>query len=495
MRGSDIARPLKSRRSGPLRGTAAVPGDKSVSHRALILGALTVGETRITGLLEAEDVLNTAEAMRRFGARVARRGIGEWTVSGTGVGGWAEPDNVLDFGNSGTGSRLVMGAMATTPITAVFTGDDSLRGRPMARVLDPLRLFGASYTSRAGGLMPVTLTGAEQAICVDHKVAVASAQVKSAMLLAALGAPGRSRIVQDELTRDHTEKMLAAFGADISVETLAKGEAIHVMGEVELAPCAVDVPRDPSSAAFALVAALIVPGSDVRIPSILLNPRRAGLIQTLIEMGAHIVIENERESGGEKIGDLAVRSSALKGIEVPPERAPSMIDEYPILAVAAAFAEGRTVMRGLEELRVKESDRLAAIAAGLKANGLTTSETHASLTRRGQGPGWRARRRPRRHAHGSSHRDVVPRDGSCLAQRRLGRRHLDDRDQLSRIRKTDARSGRGFSGGERLNGPLRLASFGAFPANGGAKKRLRSIVSSPACGGGVFRRKTEGGRR
>jgi len=385
MSGSDTTRPLKSRRSGPLRGTAAIPGDKSISHRALILGALTVGETRITGLLEAGDVLNTAEAMRGFGAQVTRRGAGEWTVCGTGVGGWSEPDDVLDFGNSGTGSRLVMGAMATTPITAVFTGDESLRSRPMARVLDPLRLFGATYTSRARGLMPVTLTGAEQAICVDHKVAVASAQVKSAMLLAALGAPGRSRIVQDELTRDHTEKMLAAFGADISVEALDKGEAIHVMGEVELRPCAVDVPRDPSSAAFALVAALIVPGSEIRIPSILLNPRRAGLIQTLIEMGAHIVIENERESGGEKIGDLAVRSSALKGIEVPPERAPSMIDEYPILAVAASFAEGRTVMRGLEELRVKESDRLAAIAAGLKANGLATSETHDSLAIEGRG--------------------------------------------------------------------------------------------------------------
>jgi len=379
------ARPLKSRRSSGLRGVAAVPGDKSISHRALILGALAVGETAITGLLEAEDVLNTAQAMRAFGATVVRTGSGAWRVQGRGVGGWAEPDDVLGFGNSGTGSRLVMGAMATTPVTAVFTGDGSLRGRPMARVLDPLTAFGAAYTARERGLMPVTLSGARQPICVDHHVAVASAQVKSALLLAALNAPGRSRIAQSELTRDHTEKMLAAFGAQISVEPLEKGEAVFVTGEVELKSCAVDVPRDPSSAAFALVAALIVPGSDIRIPAVLLNPRRTGLITTLIEMGGHIVIENERESGGEKIGDLVVRSSALKGVEVPPERAPSMIDEYPVLGVAAAFAEGRTVMRGLEELRVKESDRLAAIAAGLKANGLTTAQTHDSLTVEGRG--------------------------------------------------------------------------------------------------------------
>src|SRR5579864_2592784 len=384
MQGS-AARPLKSRRSGPLRGTVAIPGDKSVSHRALILGALTIGQTRITGLLEAEDVLNTAEAMRRFGAQLERHDVGQWSVWGTGVGGWAEPETVLDFGNSGTGSRLVMGAMATTPITAVFTGDDSLRARPMARVLDPLRQFGANYTARSGGLMPVTLSGAQQAICIDHKVAVASAQVKSALLLAALGAPGRSRIVQDALTRDHTEKMLAAFGADIVVEAVDKGEAIHVMGEVELVPCAVEVPRDPSSAAFAIVAGLIVPGSELRIPSLLLNPRRSGLLQTLLEMGANLVIENERQSGGETIGDLWVRSSTLRGVEVPPDRAPSMIDEYPILAIAAAFAEGETKMQGLEELRVKESDRLATIVVGLKATGLMVAETSNSLTVEGRG--------------------------------------------------------------------------------------------------------------
>jgi 3-phosphoshikimate 1-carboxyvinyltransferase len=293
---------------------------------------------------------------------------------------------VLGFGNSGTGSRLVMGAMATTAIGAVFTGDASLRSRPMKRVLEPLTKFGAEYTARDGGLMPVTLTGAARPICVDTEVTVASAQVKSALLLAALGAPGRSRIVQRELTRDHTEKMFKAFGADIAVEALGDGgEAVHVLGEADLKPCVVEVPRDPSSAAFALVAALIVPGSEIVLPSVLLNPRRIGLIETLLEMGADIAIANERESGGERIGDLVVKASALKGVDVPPQRAPSMIDEYPILSVAAAFAEGRTVMHGLHELRVKESDRLSAIANGLKACGLAISETEDSLTVEGRG--------------------------------------------------------------------------------------------------------------
>ena len=384
---SSQLRPLKAFRSASLKGTAAVPGDKSISHRSLILGALALGETRITGLLEAEDVLNTAEAVRAFGAKAIRVGEhGAWHVHGTGVGGWAEPGNVLDFGNSGTGSRLVMGAMATTPITAVFTGDSSLRSRPMGRVLEPLRLFGAEYTARARGLMPVTLKGAAKPIRVDHKVAVASAQVKSAMLLAALNAPGRSRISQGTLTRDHTERMLTAFGAEISVEPLPEGgEAISLMGEAELKAIDVHVPRDPSSAAFLIVAGLIVPGSEISLPGILLNPRRIGLIDTLLEMGANIEIANPRESGGEKIGDLIVRSSALKGVEVPPERAPAMIDEYPIVAVASAFAEGRTVMRGLEELRVKESDRLAAIVAGLRAGGLTVEELSDGLAVEGRG--------------------------------------------------------------------------------------------------------------
>jgi len=374
MTASPIPHPLASRKTGPLQGKAAVPGDKSISHRALILGALTVGETRITGLLEAEDVLNTAKVMRQFGATVTRDAEDAWHVWGTGVGGWGKPVDALDFGNSGTGSRLVMGAMATTPISAVFTGDASLQKRPMKRVLEPLEKFGATWEGRDGGLMPITLNGTDMPICIDYEVKVASAQVKSALILGALGAAGRSRIVQSALTRDHTEKMLKAFGAEISVEPLKHGEAVHVMGEVELRPCPVHVPRDPSSAAFPVVAALIVPGSKVIIPDVLLNERRIGLIDTLIGMGADIVVANPRESGGEKIGDLVVRHSSLKGVEVPPDRAPSMIDEYPILAIAAAFAEGKTTMRGLEELRVKESDRLATIIAGLRGNGITVEE-------------------------------------------------------------------------------------------------------------------------
>jgi 3-phosphoshikimate 1-carboxyvinyltransferase len=362
-----------------LRGKAPVPGDKSISHRSLILGALAVGETQISGLLEAEDVLNTAKVMRQFGADVRRDADGRWSVWGTGVGGWAQPAEDLDFGNSGTGSRLVMGAMATSPITAVFTGDASLRGRPMKRVLEPLEKFGATWTARDGGLMPVTLRGTDRPICIDYDVKVASAQVKSALLLAALNAPGRTRITQRALTRDHTEKMLKAFGAEISVERTNDGETITLMGEAELRPCAIEVPRDPSSAAFPLVAALIVPNSEVVIPNVLLNERRTGLIDTLKEMGADITIANPRESGGEKIGDLVARYSELTGVEVPPERAPAMIDEYPILAIAAAFASGCTNMRGLEELRVKESDRLSAIVNGLRENGVTVEESEDGM--------------------------------------------------------------------------------------------------------------------
>ena len=421
-------RPLKARRSASLKGSAAVPGDKSISHRALILGALGLGETRISGLLEAEDVLGTAEAVRAFGARVIRVGErGEWHVHGTGVGGWAEPENVLDFGNSGTGSRLMMGAMATTRLTAVFTGDASLRKRPMGRVLEPLRLFGAEYEARAGGLMPVTLKGAAQPICVDHTIEVASAQVKSAMLLAALNAPGRSRIVQTALTRDHTERMLTAFGAKIAVEPLPEGgEMISLMGEAELKGTTVDVPRDPSSAAFPMVAALIVPGSEITLPGILLNPRRTGLIETLLEMGADLTVSHPRESGGEKIGDLLVRASALKGVEVPPERAPAMIDEYPILAVASAFAEGPTVMRGLEELRIKESDRLAAIVAGLRAGGIAVAELEDGMIVEGRGadgvPGG---------GHVATHMDH--RIAMAFLVMGLGSRHLMSVDDTSMI--------------------------------------------------------------
>jgi 3-phosphoshikimate 1-carboxyvinyltransferase len=384
---SAIQRPVAAHHSGALKGRAAVPGDKSISHRALILGALAVGETRISGLLEAEDVLNTVEAMRCLGAQIARGEHAVWRVHGVGTGGFTEPDDVLDFGNSGTGSRLVMGAVATTPITAIFTGDASLRRRPMKRVLEPLTLFGASYTAREGGLMPLTLAGAKRPIAISHSLAVASAQVKSALLLAALNAPGRSQITQSALTRDHTERMLEAFGAEIAVEPLATGgESVTIVGEAELRPQSIAVPRDPSSAAFPLAAALVVPGSEISIPDVLLNPRRTGLFETLKEMGAQLEIADRRESGGEEIGTLHVKASALKGVDVPALRAPSMIDEYPILAVVAAFAEGRTVLRGLEELRVKESDRLSAIADGLKALGVIVEELPDGLIVEGCGP-------------------------------------------------------------------------------------------------------------
>jgi 3-phosphoshikimate 1-carboxyvinyltransferase len=380
------AQPLAARKSGALKGIAQVPGDKSISQRAVILGGMADGETRISGLLESEDVLNTAGAVRTLGASVVHDGEGHWRVNGVGVGQWRQPGEVLDFGNSGTGSRLMMGAVATTPITATFTGDASLRSRPMARVLDPLTRFGTRYEAQGPkALMPLTVTGAPRATAIDYPVAVASAQVKSALLLAALNAEGMSRISQNSLTRDHTEKMLAGFGAEISVTPQGAGEVIAINGRAKLKATAIEVPRDPSSAAFPLVAALIVPGSEILLPAILLNPRRIGLIETLLEMGADIEIENRRISGGEEIGDLKVRHSALKGITVPAARAPAMIDEYPILSVAASFAEGDTIMQGLEELRVKESDRLSAIARGLDANGVAFAETADGLTVKGKG--------------------------------------------------------------------------------------------------------------
>ena len=360
--------PRRARRSCPLKGLAAIPGDKSISQRAIILGGLAAGETRITGLLESGDVQSTAGAVRALGATVTRDGPGAWRVTGA---PWVSPGQNLDFGNSGTGSRLVMGAVAGQGISATFVGDASLMSRPMARVLDPLKAFGAYYEGQgAKALMPVMVHGSRDAKAADVVVATASAQVKSALLLAALGAHGVSHIRQGTLTRDHSEKMLAGFGAKISVTQDGTGEVIAIEGPVKLKACAVEVPRDPSSAAFPLVAALIVPGSEIELPNIMLNPRRAGLIETLIEMGANITVTNRRTSGGEEIGDLTVRYSALKGIEVPADRAPSMIDEYPILAVAASFATGTTAMRGLEELRVKESDRLEAVARGLKLNGV-----------------------------------------------------------------------------------------------------------------------------
>ncbi|UWQ62115.1 3-phosphoshikimate 1-carboxyvinyltransferase [Leisingera caerulea] len=375
MSGHGTPIPMTSHRSGPLTGVAEVPGDKSISHRSLILGALSVGETKISGLLEGEDVLDTAKAMQAFGAEVVNHGGGNWSVFGVGVGGFAEPDNVIDCGNSGTGVRLIMGVMATSPITATFTGDASLNKRPMARVTDPLALFGTQSVGRSGGRLPMTIVGAADPVPVRYEVPVPSAQVKSAVLFAGLNAPGKTVVIEKEATRDHTERMLAGFGAEITTEETEEGRVITLTGRPELKPQVIAVPRDPSSAAFPVCAALITPGSDVLVPNIGLNPTRAGLYYTLQDMGADLTFENMREEGGEPVADLRAKySPGMKGIEVPPERAASMIDEYPVLSVVAAFAEGKTMMGGVKELRVKESDRIDAMAKGLRANGVTVEE-------------------------------------------------------------------------------------------------------------------------
>ncbi|MBL4542669.1 MAG: 3-phosphoshikimate 1-carboxyvinyltransferase [Rhodobacteraceae bacterium] len=380
--------PMTAHRGAPLAGVAAVPGDKSVSHRALILGALSVGETRISGLLEGQDVRDTARAMASFGAEILRHDAGVWSVHGVGVGGFAEPGDVIDCGNSGTGVRLIMGAMATTPIAATFTGDASLRARPMGRITAPLAQFGARAFGRAGGRLPMTVLGAREPLPVRYTLPVASAQVKSAVLLAGLNAPGCTVVIEPEPTRDHTERMLAGFGADIAVEQRPEGRVIALAGRPELRAQEIAVPRDPSSAAFPVCAALIVEGAEIRVPGIGLNPTRAGLYDTLIDMGADLTFENRRIEGGEPVADLVARFSAgMRGIEVPPERAASMIDEYPVLAAVAACAEGTTVMRGIAELRVKECDRIAAMAAGLAACGVAVEETEDSLTVHGRGPG------------------------------------------------------------------------------------------------------------
>lgn len=367
---------LTSRPGGALRGRVRAPGDKSVSHRALILGALAEGETRIEGLLEGEDVLRTAAAMSAFGAEVERLGGGRWRVLGHGR--FEEPQDVIDCGNSGTGARLIMGAAAGFLIASSFTGDSSLRRRPMGRVLGPLGLMGARHLGRAGDRLPLTLSGGDLKH-IRYVLPVASAQVKSAVLLAGLHARGGVEVIEPSPTRDHTERMLQGFGARIEVEETGEGRLIRLPEGQRLTGVTVGVPGDPSSAAFPLVAALITPGSEVTVERVLLNPLRAGLFETLRDMGADLVIENARLEGGEPVGDVTARHSALKGVEVPAARAPSMIDEYPILAVAAAFAEGRTAMRGIGELRVKESDRIALMAAGLKASGLLVEEEPEGL--------------------------------------------------------------------------------------------------------------------
>jgi 3-phosphoshikimate 1-carboxyvinyltransferase len=382
------ARPLTARAAArPLAGAIRAPGDKSISHRALMLGGLALGETVIHGLLEGEDVLRTAAAMRAMGASVARGADGVWRVRGRGIGGLAEPAEVLDMGNAGTGTRLLMGVVATHGFTSFFTGDASLRGRPMARVSTPLEMFGARVVSRAGGRLPLAVIGAREPVPVEYTLPVASAQIKSAVLLAGLNAPGITTVVEPEPTRDHTELMLRHFGVAVTVEASPEGDRISLAGQPEIAGARVDVPGDPSSAAFPLVAALVVPGSEIRIAGVGLNRRRTGLIDTLIEMGADIEIAGRRVEAGEPVGDLVVRASALRGVEVPASRAPSMIDEYLVLGVAAACAGGRTTMRGLGELRVKESDRLAALAAGLDACGVKVALDGDDLVVEGCGGG------------------------------------------------------------------------------------------------------------
>ncbi|HWM81189.1 MAG TPA: 3-phosphoshikimate 1-carboxyvinyltransferase [Pseudolabrys sp.] len=378
--------PLAAHRGGALTGRLRAPGDKSISHRALILGAMTVGETRITGLLEGDDVIRTGKAMQALGATVTRTGEGAWSVRGVGVGGFAQPQAPLDFGNSGTGCRLVLGAVAGCPVEAVFDGDASLRKRPMRRVLDPLQRIGARVVDVAeGDRLPLILRGATDPIPIEYESPVASAQLKSAVLLAALAAPGTTTVIETQASRDHTEKMLRQFGADIkSTVHDEHGRRIVLKGQPELQPATVSVPADPSSAAFAMVGALIVPGSEVVLENVMMNPLRTGLFTTLKEMGASIETLETR-SDGEEIADLRVRFSALKAIDVPATRAPAMIDEYIVLAVAAAFAEGDTRMRGLHELRVKESDRLAATADLLRVNGVEAEIDGDDLIVRGKG--------------------------------------------------------------------------------------------------------------
>ena len=383
---SAIPQPLSARRSGPITGRLRAPGDKSISHRALILGALTVGETRIQGLLEGEDVINTGRAMRALGASVERTGEGAWSVRGVGVAGFAQPQAPLDFGNSGTGCRLVLGAVAGCPIEAAFDGDASLRKRPMRRVLDPLLQIGARAVSVADGdRLPLVIRGAADPMPIEYEPPVASAQLKSAVLLAGLAAPGKTTVLEVQATRDHTERMLKQFGAEIKSTAHGEhGRRIVLTGQPELEPAEIIVPSDPSSAAFPMVAALIVPGSDLMLENVMMNPLRTGLITTLKEMGARIETVASRNEG-EEIADLRVTFSALKGVDVPAARAPSMIDEYIVLAVAAAFAEGETRMRGLQELRVKESDRLAATADMLRVNGVEVEIDQDDLIVRGKG--------------------------------------------------------------------------------------------------------------
>jgi len=363
-----------SERSPALTGTVRAPGDKSISHRSLIFGALAKGQTTITGLLEGADILSTAAAMRSFGADVKKQDDGSWRVTGCGEAGFSPPEGDVDCGNAGTGVRLIMGAASGFALTVRFTGDESLSARPMGRVLEPLSTMGVSYEAQSGGRLPVTLKSDGHLTAIDYTPPHASAQVKSAILLAGLGCEGVTTVTEPTLSRDHTENMLKAFGADVTVKPIGRGQKVSVKGPVTLTATNVVVPGDPSSAAFPIVAALITPGSDLTVENVMMNPTRVGLFETLSEMGAYIRADNFRTSGGEVIADINVKYSKLHGVSVPPERAPSMIDEYPILAVAAANASGTTTMRGIAEMRVKESDRISATVALLNNNGVETTE-------------------------------------------------------------------------------------------------------------------------
>jgi 3-phosphoshikimate 1-carboxyvinyltransferase len=375
---------LAAKRSGPLKGRAAVPGDKSISHRALMFGALSIGETRVTGLLEAGDVLATARAVEMLGAQVLRED-GEWIVSGRGIGGLISPQTPLDFGNSGTGARLMMGIVAGHPVEVRFTGDASLCRRPMGRVLKPLRAMGLTVAEGDKDTLPLTLIGSGELAPIRYVLPVPSAQVKSAVLLAGLSTPGDTTVVEAEATRDHTEKMLTYLGAQITVDAAPEGRAITLKGQPLLKGRPIRVPADPSSSAFLAAAALICPGSEIVIENVLVNPTRTGFYTTLAEMGADIAFEGRRDQGGEPVADIRVKHSTLRGVTVPPERAPTMIDEYPMLAALSAYAEGTTFMQGLAELRVKESDRLSATLAGLLANGINAEAGKDTLTVRGTG--------------------------------------------------------------------------------------------------------------
>ncbi len=411
--------PLKAAAAGALSGRVKLPGDKSISHRAIMLGALAVGETVVEGLLEGDDILATIDAMRALGARISRSEDGVRRVTGVGVGGCLEPEGVIDFANSGTGVRLAMAIAGSHAFSTTFTGDASLRRRPMGRIIEPLRRMGVQALARSEDRLPLTIKGPDRLVPIEYQLPIPSAQVKSAVLLAGLNAPGVVTVIEPWPTRDHTERMLSAFGASIEIEQGDNGtRTIRLEGQPKLKPQQISIPGDPSSAAFPIVAAIITPGSDITVEGVLLNPTRIGLLDTLREMGASLTIENERLVGGEPVGDIRVQASALRGVTVPAERAPSMIDEYPILAIAAAMADGDTVMEGISELRVKELDRIATTVAGLKANGVDAEEGEFE-----HGGAWPRRRAGRRHGHHalrSPHRHELPRSRQC---RRAARHH------------------------------------------------------------------------